>query len=342
MKKLLCFAVFAFGVTVQAQNIDSIIEKNAAIKTAQANENLTLNEKIRVVKNQVDNGKITKDQAYQIIEIFSNEPPIYVEAYANDVAVEVDAVEVEAVDAAEENYDYDWGKETSPFDFAMGVQMDTVVKYGTKVTPYLAFGVGNVATDGAFANSEFGYMRSNYFEWGIAARTPFGKTNNKWGIRYGLGFKYNGLATTQNRMFGLRGGDQTVTMPAPINLRKNYAYFRNTYINIPISLDFTTTSKVYNEANRRFTTKEGINFGVGGYVGYNINSKQFIRYENADGYKISEQQKGDWNVNDFQYGLTAYAGKDHFKLVLKYDLSPVFTDNVVDQNYWSIGLQLGL
>lgn len=340
MKKLLCFAVFAFGMSVQAQNIDSVIEKNAAIKTAQANEDLTLSEKIKVVNDQVDNGRITKDQAYQIITKFSNEQPVYVQGYpAEDVVAVVE--EVEEVDAADENYDYDWGKETSPFDFAMGVQMDTVVKYGTKTTPYLAFGVGNVATDGAFANSEFGYMRSNYFEWGVAARTPFSKTNNKWGIRYGLGFKYNGLATTQNRELAL-AGNQTVTAPSAKELRKNYAYFRNTYVTIPISLDFTTTSKVYNEANRRFTTKEGINFGIGGYVGYNINSKQFIRYENTDGYKVSEQQKGDWNVNDFQYGLTAYAGKDHFKVVLKYDLSPVFSNNVVDQNYWSVGLQLGL
>lgn len=340
MKKLICFAMFAFGMSVQAQSIDSIIEKNAAIKTAQSNEDLTLSEKISVVNQQVDNGRITKDQAYQIITKFSNEQPVYVQGYpAEDVVAVVE--EVEAVDAAEENYDYDWGKETSPFDFAMGVQMDTVVKYGTKTTPYVAFGVGNVAIDGAFANSEFGYMRSNYFEWGIAARTPFSKTNNKWGIRYGLGFKYNGLATTQNRIFGFRGENQTVTMPSEIKLRKNYAYLRNTYINIPISLDFTTTSKVYNEANRRFTTKEGINFGIGGYVGYNINSKQHLRHEVGD-YKTYAQQKGDWNVNDFNYGLTAYAGKDHFKLVLKYDLSPVFSNNVVDQNYWSIGLQLGL
>lgn len=326
MKKLLCIALLAFGYGVNAQNTDAVnyINNNQVIKTAYESETLTFKEKVAVVNEQVSQEVITENQAYQIISLIM----------AQEQAEE-------AVDAAEENYDYDWGKETSPFDFAMGVQMDTVVKYGTKVTPYLAFGVGNVATDGAFANSEFGYMRSNYFEWGIAARTPFSKTNNKWGIRYGLGFKYNGLATTQNRMFGLRGGNQTVTMPAPINLRKNYAYFRNTYINIPISLDFTTTSKVYNEANRRFTTKEGINFGIGGYVGYNINSKQHLRYEVGD-YKSYEQQKGDWNVNDFQYGLTAYAGKDHFKLVLKYDLSPVFTDNVVDQNYWSIGLQLGL
>lgn len=340
MKKLLCFAVFAFSMSVQAQNIDSVIEKNAAIKTAQANEDLTLSEKITVVNQQVDNGRITKDQAYQIITKFSNEQPVYVQGYPFEDVVAV-VEEVEEVESADENYDYDWGKETSPFDFAMGVQMDTVVKYGTKTTPYLAFGVGNVSTDGAFANSEFGYMRSNYFEWGVAARTSFSKTNNKWGIRYGLGFKYNGLATTQNQEFTL-AGNQTVTAPSAKELRKNYAYFRNTYVTIPISLDFTTTSKMYNEANRRFTTKEGINFGIGGYVGYNINSKQFIRYENTDGYKVSEQQKGDWNVNDFQYGLTAYAGKDHFKVVLKYDLSPVFSNNVVDQNYWSIGLQLGL
>ncbi len=327
MKKLLCIALLAFGYGANAQNTDAVnyIINNQVLKTAYESEMLTFKEKIAVVNEQVSEDAITENQAYQIISL------IMAQEQAEDT-----------VDAADENYDYDWGKETSPFDFAMGVQMDTIVKYGTKTTPYLAFGVGNVATDGAFANSEFGYMRSNYFEWGVAARTPFSKTNNKWGIRYGLGFKYNGLATTQNRMFGLRGENQTVTMSAPINLRKNYAYFRNTYVTIPISLDFITTSKTYNEANRRFTTKEGINFGIGGYVGYNINSKQFIRYENADGYKVAEQQKGDWNVNDFQYGLTAYAGKDHFKLVFKYDLSPVFSNNAVDQNYWSIGLQLGL
>src|SRR5690606_13067425 len=123
--------------------------------------------------------------------------------------------------------------------------------------PYLAFGVGNVATDGAFANSEFGYLRSNYFEWGIAVRTPFSKTNNKWGIRYGLGFKYNGLATTDNKQFVLKG-NQTDTEMSAKELRKNYAYLRNTYITIPVTLDFTTTTKSYNEANRRFTTKEGL------------------------------------------------------------------------------------
>lgn len=325
MKKLLCIALIAFGFTANAQETDTVtlISNNQVIKTAYESETLTLKEKIDVVNQQVEEGNITENQAYQVI---------------SKIMEQEDA---EAVVETAEDYDYDWGKEQNPFDFAMGIEMDTVVKYRTKITPYLAFGVGNVATDGAFANSEFGYLRSNYFEWGIAVRTPFNKNNNKWGVRYGLGFKYNGLATTQNREFTLPG-NQTITAPSSEELRKNYAYLRNTYITIPVTLDFTTTTKSYNEANRRFTTKEGLNFGMGGYIGYNINSKQHIRYENADGYKIYEQQKGDWNVNDFQYGLMAYAGKDNYKLVFKYDLNPVFSDNTVDQNYWSIGIQLGL
>ncbi len=325
MKKLLCVALLAFGYVVNAQENDAVnyVNNNQVIKTAYESETLTFKEKIAIVNEQVSQGTISENQAYQIISLIMAQE------------------EAEETVEAEENYDYDWGKETSPFDFAMGVQMDTVVKYRTKITPYLAFGVGNVATDGAFANSEFGYLRSNYTEFGIAARTPFSKTNNKWGIRYGLGFKYNGLATTQNREFTLTG-NQTVTAPSDKELRKNYAFLRNTYITIPVSLDFTTTTKTYNEANRRFTTKNGLNFGLGGYLGYNINSKQHLRYNDVNDYKIYEQQKGDWNVNNFQYGLMAYAGAESFKLVFKYDLNPVFSNNIVDQNYWSLGVQFGL
>lgn len=324
MKKIVCIALLAFGFTANAQETDvvSILTNNQIIKTAYESETLTIKEKIEMVNEQVEEGHITENQAYQIISKM-------MEQNENEV-VEVD-----------EDYDYDWGKEQNPFDFAMGVEVDTVVRYKKDVKPYIAFGVGNVATDGAFANSEFGYLRSNYFEWGIGVRVPFNQYNNKWGIRYGLGFKYNGLATTQNQQFVLNG-NETVTAPSVEDLKNNTAYFRNTYITIPISLDFTTTSKTYNAANRKFDTKSGFNFGIGGYVGYNINSKQFLRYENADGYKIHERQKGNWNVTDFQYGVTAYAGLDWIKLVFKYDLNPVFKNNPTDQNYWSLGLQLGL
>ena len=310
MKKLLCFALVAMSFTVNAQEIDavSIISNNQVLKTAYESETLSLKDKIEVVNQQVEEGYISEKEAYKVIAKFSDQENV-----------------VEVVEESPVNYDYNWGKEENAFDYAMGVQMDTIVKYRTKIAPYVAFGFGNVTTNGAFANSEFGYLRSNYVEIGIVARTPFNKESNKLGLRYGLGLKYNGLSTTQNRQFAL-AGNQTITSPSDKQLHKNHAYLSNAYVSIPVSLDFSTTTKVYNEANRRFTTKQGLNFGLGGYFDFNVGSKQQLRYKNADNYKIYEEQKGDWNVNNIQYGLTAYFGYDYLKLVAKYNLSPVFKD----------------
>ena len=260
MKKLLCIALTAFSFATYAQetNVTTLISNNQVLKTAYESETLSLKDKIEVVNEQVSEGNLSENQAFQVISEIMRQ---------NNAE--------ENVEIAEE-YENDWATETNPFDYAMGVQIDTVAKYSTHVTPYIMIGVGNVATNGAFANSEFGYLRSNSVEWGIAFRKPFSSTNNKWGVRYGLGFKYNGLATTQNREFAL-AGNQTVTAPLAKELRKNYAYLSNTYVTIPFSVDFTTSTKTYNSANRRFTSNEGFNIGLGGYIGYNINSGGGIR-----------------------------------------------------------------
>lgn len=321
MKKLLCFALLAFSVAANAQSIDTLINNNVVIKEAMNNSSLTLREKIAVVNDQVEEGKLTKDQAYSIISKLS----------LNDDEI----VSVEEGDLDE------WKEETNSFDEAMKAEVDTVANYRTSSSAYVGFGVGNVATNEMFSNSEFGYLRSNSVEFGLAMRTPFSKNSNKWGIRYGIGFKYNGLATTQNKEFAVNG-DQTITTPSTQQLRKNYTYLRNTYVTIPVTLDFTTSKKSFNMANKKFVNTTGFNFGIGGYLGYNINSKQHVRYTNAVGHKIYEQQKGEWNVNDFQYGVMMYIGVEQFKLVAKYDLNPLFKNNAIDQNYWSLGIQLGL
>jgi hypothetical protein len=73
-------------------------------------------------------------------------------------------------------------------------------------------------------------------------------------------------------------------------------------------------------------------------VGYNTNSKQFLSYE-IDGYRINERQKGNWNVNDWIYGVSAYVGYKQTSLYLKYDINPIFKNNTVDQNNISLGIR---
>ena len=67
MKKLLCIAFMAFGIVANAQSIESLINNNVVIKETMNNSSLTFREKIAVVNDQVQEGKITKDQAYTVI-----------------------------------------------------------------------------------------------------------------------------------------------------------------------------------------------------------------------------------------------------------------------------------
>lgn len=225
------------------------------------------------------------------------------------------------------------------FDYLGTAATDTIVRHKATISPILRFGAVNVRSDQQIANSDFAYMRSSGFEIGLMQRQPLSKQSNLIALKYGVTFVYNSLVPTDNRVFALEG-NQTNLQVSDKNLRKAHTYFRNSYVNIPLTLDFDFSKKTYNQANRKFVTKEGINFGIGGYVGYNINSKQFISYKDEFGNKVTEKHHGKWNVEDFNYGLTAYVGSRNLKVFAKYDLAPIFKNNTTDQYYWNLGIQL--
>jgi hypothetical protein len=88
----------------------------------------------------------------------------------------------------------------------------------------------------------------------------------------------------------------------------------------------------------QFGFKEsGFSFGVGVYGGVRINSYQTFR--EFDGGK--ERVKGDYNLRKLNYGFLAEAGKDDFKLFVKYDALPLFdNNNPVNANAVSFGIRL--
>jgi hypothetical protein len=55
--------------------------------------------------------------------------------------------------------------------------------------------------------------------------------------------------------------------------------------------------------------------------------------------KPNRKEKGDFNVNDFIYGVSAYLGFSETSLYVKYDLNPMFADNAVKQNNVSLGVR---
>lgn len=208
----------------------------------------------------------------------------------------------------------------------------------TTTQAVFATGANNLVTNGSIANSDFKYNASTFMEYGITWNTRIFKNNNKFHFKYGVTGVYNRLVASDNRYFVNNNG-QTTLSTYPTHLRYKDTYFKNVFVTVPLFLEFDFSKKqIDKNGNNIFKIEQGFRFGVGGFVGYNTNSKQFLSYE-VNGYRINERQKGDWNVPDWNYGLSTYAGYKQYSLYLKYDLNPMFKNNAVKQNNVSLGIR---
>lgn len=200
----------------------------------------------------------------------------------------------------------------------------------------LAFGANNLVTNKAVANSDFYYWQSHFFEWGFTKNTRIFKDHNLLHLKYGFSVMYNNICPTDNRYFVPALNGQTNLEVFPYELEDSR--FKNVYLVAPLHLEFDFSGKNSNYGNSSFSTHKGVRFGIGGYGGFRIKSKQKMYY-NIDDDKIRIKTKGDFNANDFIYGVSTYLGYKETSLYLKYDLNPLFENNTVDQNNISLGVR---
>jgi hypothetical protein len=198
-----------------------------------------------------------------------------------------------------------------------------------------AAGVNNVVTEGSVANSDFRYWGSHFYEWGITANTRLFKSDNLLHLKYGLSLMYNNLRATDNRYFVVNG-DQTDLVESPIHLEDSR--FRNVFLSVPVHLEFDFTKAKVKDEKKIFRTHESVRFGIGGYAGVRVKSKQILQYEDG-GRDVTQKAKGNFNVNDFIYGVSTYIGYKETSIYLKYDLNPMFKDNAIKQNNISLGVR---
>jgi hypothetical protein len=114
--------------------------------------------------------------------------------------------------------------------------------------------------------------------------------------------------------------------------------FRNVYLTVPMHLEFDFTKSKDKDGKKIFRSHESVRFGIGGYAGVRVKSKQKLCYE-LDGNDVSIKEKGSFNANDFIYGVSTYIGYKETSLYLKYDLNPLFKDNAIKQNNISLGVR---
>lgn len=261
-----------------------------------------------------------------------------VETGSKEVTFKSDTINGERV------FTYYKGTNTTHYDIpALKIYMSdeekTVRKSKRTTSQFVfAFGLNNMVTDGEnLEDSDYRVWGSHFYEWGVTYNSRIFKNNNLLHAKYGLSLMYNNLRPTDNRYF-VKNGDQTDLVTSSVNLDESR--FRNVYLTAPLHLEFDfTTKKISKDGNKTsFRSHESVRLGIGGYAGVRIKSKQILKYE-ADDIKVKEKQKGDFNVSDFNYGLSAYIGYRSTSLYVKYDLNPMFKNNNIDQNNVSLGLR---
>ena len=198
-----------------------------------------------------------------------------------------------------------------------------------------AAGVNNLVTDGAVAHSDFKYWGSHFYEWGVTGNTRIFKNDNLLHIKYGVSLMYNNLRPTDNRVF-VANGNQTSLETFQYNL--DDSRFRNVFMTFPLHLEFDFTKTKDKDGVKIFKTHKSVRFGIGGYGGFRIKSKQKLCFD-VNGNDTDTKEKGNFNVNDFIYGVSTYIGYKEISLYLKYDLNPLFKNNAIDQNNISLGVR---
>lgn len=200
-----------------------------------------------------------------------------------------------------------------------------------------ALGVNRIVNNGTAA--EGFKWRSDFYEVGIAWNTRILKNHNLLHAKYGLSVQYNNLRPDNNQVF-ITDGNKTLLA----DFGRDIEMARLRYVNlvVPAHLEFDFSKKRTEGDKTFYPIQKSFRLGVGGYIGANIKEKQIIRFKDDNGNDIKQKIKGDYNVNDFIYGVSAYVSYEGVGIYAKYDLNPVFSNNEVDYNNFSLGIRFDM
>jgi hypothetical protein len=143
----------------------------------------------------------------------------------------------------------------------------------------------------------------------------------------GIGFQFNRLMFENNTVL-IPFKDSIQTFESGIPYTKNM--LKASYITVPLLLQFNT-SKNHGKS---------FHFAVGGQVAIKLGSRSKQVYD-VDGDKKRDIYKSDYNLNPFQYGLTARVGYGKVNVFANYNLSEVFKSGKGPKLYpFQIGVSL--
>jgi hypothetical protein len=346
---ILCFSLAQANAqdSIQKTNNHYKIESLKELKeTIQKEEREYLKTEVEAINQRLEKGEITQEKADTLKKEAAKKRALNIE---NRLAI----IDNKIALLQRNDTGYDEKSDNNTFTISIGSNDDADVnifrisginkpkKFDRRTTSDLviAFGLNNAIIDGeSFDDTPYEIGGSRFFEIGWAWKTRVFNNSNFLRIKYGFSFQVNGLKPTDNRVFE-QNGNITTLEEFEFDLSKSKLKYTN--LVFPVHLEFGPSKKIEHDTYFRYSTRKQFKVGVGGYAGFNTDTRQKLKYS-ANGDRVKEKINRDYNTTDFVYGLSSYIAFGSTALYVKYDLSPIFKDQTVDQNNISLGLRFDM
>jgi len=301
---------------------------------------------ITSINKRLDDGKITAAEAEDLKKEAAKKRALNIEnrlaIIDNKIALLERNDKVE--DASGDGFTFRIGADDNSSDsfiYFGNPSKDKPRKYDRRTSTDIvfAFGFNNALIDGQdLEDSPYKLGGSGFIELGYVWKTRIFDNTNFWRLKYGFSLQWNKLKIKDNNYLVNTDGDISL-QEYPIDADK--IKFRTTNLVFPMHIEFGPSKKIEKEDYFRYSTHKKLKIGLGGYAGLNLGNMQKIKYK-EDGEREKEKQRDQFEVSEFIYGLSGYIALGDVALYVKYDLNPLFKNQVVDQNNISVGLRFDM
>ncbi|MDQ3534522.1 MAG: PorT family protein [Bacteroidota bacterium] len=176
----------------------------------------------------------------------------------------------------------------------------------------LRIGLGLSFLRNAPEDMNMGWWKSRSVDIFYIGDMPLGNSRFTFNPGIGLGIERFGFV----RHITLNSTSEGTVITDIGELNPSKSLLNSNYVDIPLELK-------YHFGANEFT---GFNVAIGGRVGYLIDAKTKVNYEDR-GELVKLKTKETYNLNRLRYGVTARIGLGRFNLYYYQNLSPLFKNN---------------
>tara|TARA_R110001632_G_scaffold28927_2_gene77035 strand:+ start:59431 stop:60519 length:1089 start_codon:yes stop_codon:yes gene_type:complete len=188
-----------------------------------------------------------------------------------------------------------------------------------------AMGANNVLENNQLTSlndSPYKFWKSRFYEVGFTFKYRLKEEASKTYLKYGVSFLWNNLRPDGNQ-YHVVNGQETNLEVYPLGTSESR--LRHVQMIFPMHLEFDLSKNRKHDDGKVYDRRhQSWRLGFGGFVGFKLGTRQYLEYRNASGTKIEELQKGSFNTNIYNYGLSSYVSYKSLGLYVKYDLNPLF------------------